>query len=133
MESKIRTTVAILAVLAGAVVALGEPRPAESMNWVLALPPSKAGASESRDPRQAVGDALDRTAPIDRWSAGAPFESGEACEDARLQAIKEFDATAEALGGRAPSPDDRRRLSALGRRAFGRCVPAFSFAGDSRP
>jgi hypothetical protein len=124
-HSRIRAFVILL--LGSTALTLAALRPALAGGWVLALPPSKDTVPAGRDPRKVVGEALDRDAPITDWSRGLAYASGEACEDARLQAITDFDGAAEALGGRDLSSKDRAQLMTLGRRAFGRCVPAFAF------
>ena len=97
-----RRSLAILALLAAVIVL---PRPASAMSWILALPPAKDTVASGSDPRKAVADSLNRDAPITSWTRGTSFETGGACEDARLQAIRDFHDSAEALGGRAPSSD----------------------------
>ena len=125
----IRRPVVVLALAAAALVL---PRPASALSWILALPPAKGTVAVGSDPRKAVAEALDRDAPITSWARGIEFATGSACEEARLQAIKDFGGAAEALAGRAPSSAERANLATLGRRAFGRCVPAFAFE-DSGP
>jgi hypothetical protein len=105
------------------------PPPAYALAWVLALPPSKEAAAPDHDPRRVIRKGVDREAPITAWRRGPSYDSGEACEDARLQAIQDFDRAAEALDDREPSADEWRRLRALGEHAFGRCVPSSAFVG----
>jgi len=122
-----RSRAFVILLLGCMALALTALRPALAGGWVLALPPAKDTVPSGRDPRKVVGEALDRDAPITSWSRGLAYETGEACEDARLQAITDFDGAAEALGDRDLSSKDRAQLMTLGRRAFGRCVPTFAF------
>jgi len=127
-----RSATFVLSLLVCAAMALVMPASAPAVDWVLALPPSKDTVPAGRDPRKAVGGAFDRDAPITSWSRGPAYESGAACEDARLQAIRDFDAAAEGQGDREPSSEERTQLATAGRRAFGRCVPAFAFDANHR-
>lgn len=124
--SRIFGTIAFLAVICLALAA-----PAGAVSWVLALPPVKANPQASTDdPRATVRDHLDQKAPVHEWRQGEVFDSGEACENARLSAIKAFDDAAESADGAQPSGEQLQRLNDLGLRAFGRCVPALAFSAS---
>ncbi len=113
---------------AAAITVLAAGGHAIAASWVLALPPLKPPASGSdNDAREAVMASLDRTAPVDAWQQGTAYASGQACEDARLEALKQFDDAVGSLGGEQVRRDQLPRLTDLGRRAFGRCVPSLAF------
>lgn len=57
------------------------------------------------------------------------FAGSDACEDARLAHLDDFDVAMAKDGRAALSAAERERLTALARHAFGRCVPALALSG----
>lgn len=117
---------AFLLVLAWATVA------GASSPWVLAMPPLKpmegGGVPATDDPARTIAGALSREAPITEWTRAQTFDEADACEDERLSRIKAFDDAIQAAGSGPFSDPERKRLTALAREAFSRCVPAFAFS-----
>ncbi len=126
-KATIAVAIGVLAAVAGGPAA---PHAAETMPWMLALPPLKGAETEATDLREAVRSRLDRTAEVTEWRRGQVYASGEQCEDARLEAIRQFKLGADAIADRRPTAAERERLTAIGARAFGRCVPGFAFGEE---
>jgi hypothetical protein len=117
--------------LLGACVLLPAAGQAQQMSWVLALPPlrDEPGPSAAHEVHDAIRDRLDTDAAVTRWQQAQVFDGGSACEDARLQALADYDAAVRSVDPDKASGDEKERLVRLAQRAFGRCVPAFAFSG----
>ncbi len=131
IRARFATLGAVLVALAAALgVGLAAPPRASAMSWMLALPPLKPTPPATTGPRATVEAELDRTAPVTAWRPGQTFDSGAACEENRLAALKRFDEAVGAAGDGTPSPETMQRLTRLGETAYGRCVPAFASGAD---
>jgi hypothetical protein len=117
--------------LLGACALLPAAGQAQQMSWVLALPPlrDEPGSSAAHQVHDAIRDQLDTDAAVTLWHKAQVFDDGGACEDARLQALTDYDAAVRSVEPDKVSGDEKERLVRLARRAFGRCVPAVAFSG----
>jgi hypothetical protein len=117
--------------LLGACVLLPVTGQAQQMSWVLAVPPlrDEPAPSAARQAHDAFRDRLDTDAAVTLWQKAQVFDGGAACEDARLQALADYDAAVRSADPDKVSGDEKERLVRLAQRAFGRCVPALAFSG----
>jgi len=117
--------------LLGACVLLPVTGQAQQTSWVLALPPLRGepAPNAARPAHDAVRDRLDTDATVTLWQKAQVFDGGAACEDARLQALADYDTAVRSADPDKVSGDEKERLVRLAQRAFGRCVPAFAFSG----